>query len=90
MFCKHLKYKILKVFYGDMITYMDNNRQRCKCEKCRNDMMAIALNNLKPYYVTTQFGEIMTKIKHMEQQNEANIVVEVTKAINKVHMSPKH
>ena len=63
---------------------------RFKCEKCRNDMMAIALNNLKPYYVTTQFGEIMTKIKHMEQQNEANIVVEVTKAINKVHMSPKH
>ena len=27
MFCKHLKYKILKVFYGDMITYMNNNRQ---------------------------------------------------------------
>ena len=61
-----------------------------KCEKCRNDMMAIALNNLKPYYVTTQFGEIMTKIKNMEQQNEANVVIEVTKAINKVHKSPKH
>ncbi len=62
----------------------------CKCEKCRNDMMAIALNNLKPYYVTTQLGEIINKIKNMEQQNEANIVVEVTKAINKVNMSPKH
>ena len=32
MFCKHLKYKILKVFYGDMITYMNNNRQE-KCNK---------------------------------------------------------
>ena len=33
MFCKHLKYKILKIFYEDMITYMNNNRQICKCEK---------------------------------------------------------
>ncbi|APF24927.1 hypothetical protein HMPREF1084_00997 [Clostridium butyricum 60E.3] len=62
----------------------------CKCEKCRYDMMAIALNNLKPYYVTTHLGEVITKIKNMEQQSEANIVVEVTKAIKKVHMSPKH
>lgn len=61
-----------------------------KCEKCRYDMMAIALNNLKPYYVTTHLGEVITKIKNMEQQSEANIVVEVTKAIKKVHMSPKH
>ena len=62
----------------------------CKCEKCRYDMMAIALNNLKPYYVTTHLGEVITKIKNMEQQSEANIVVEVTKAIKKVHMSPNH
>lgn len=66
------------------------NSRGCKCEKCRNDMMEIALNNLKLYYVTTQMGEIMSKIKNMEQQNEANIVVEVTKAINKVHKFPKH
>ena len=62
----------------------------CKCEKCRYDMMAIALNNLQPYYGTTHLGEVITKIKNMEQQSEANIVVEVTKAIKKVHMSPKH
>ena len=33
MFCNHLKYKILKIFYEDIITYMNNNRQICKCEK---------------------------------------------------------
>ncbi len=62
----------------------------CKCDKCRNDMMAIALNNLKPLYVTTEIGEVMTKVKTMDQQNETTVVVEVTKAINKVHKSPKH
>ena len=73
--------------------YLDRllqNSEGCKCEKCRNDMMAIALNNLKPYYVTTELGEVMTKLKNMEQQNETNIIIEVTKAINKVHKSPRH
>ena len=39
MSCKHLKYKILKVFYVDMITYMNNNRQICKYEKCNKIFM---------------------------------------------------
>ena len=39
MFCNHLKYKILKVFYGDVITYMNNNRQIGKCEKCNKIFM---------------------------------------------------
>ena len=62
----------------------------CKCDKCRNDMMAIALNNLIPLYVTTEIGEVMTKVKNMYQQYENTVVVDVKKAINKVHKSPKH
>lgn len=45
MFCKHLKYKILKVFYGDMITYMNNNRQICKCDKFLLKFLNLAGNN---------------------------------------------
>lgn len=80
----------MEIIVKECLDKLLENSKGCKCEKCKNDMMAIALNNLKPYYVTTQMGEIMTKIKNMEQQNEANIVVEVTKAIKKVHKSPKH
>lgn len=62
----------------------------CKCEKCRRDIIALALNNLKPCYVTTKLGEVMTKIRSTEQQEETNIIVEVTKAINIVQKNPQH
>jgi len=66
------------------------NSNGCKCEKCKTDIIALALNNLKPCYVTTKLGEVMTKIKSTEQQEETNIIVEVTKAINIVQKNPQH
>ena len=80
----------MEIYVKECLDKLLENNKGCKCEKCRNDMMAIALNNLKPYYVTTHLGEVISKIKNMEQQNEANVVVEVMKAINKVQKSPKH
>ena len=62
----------------------------CKCDKCKRDIFTLALNNLKPYYVSTTLGKIMTKIESTKQQVETNIIVEVTKAINKVSSNPKH
>lgn len=66
------------------------NTNGCKCEKCKNDIAALALNNLKPCYVTTELGEIMSKIKNTEVQEETNIIVEVTKAAKIVQSNPKH
>ena len=62
----------------------------CKCDKCKRDIFTLALNNLKPYYVATTLGTIMAKIESTKQQVETNIVVEVTKAINKVNSNPNH
>ncbi|HCW72972.1 MAG TPA: competence protein ComFB, partial [Clostridiaceae bacterium] len=31
------------------------------CEKCQNDIQAIALNNLKPMYIMSDKGMIYTK-----------------------------
>jgi competence protein ComFB len=62
----------------------------CKCDKCKRDIFTLALNNLKPYYVATSLGKIMTKIESTKQQVETNIIVEVTKAINKVNSNPNH
>ena len=62
----------------------------CKCDKCKRDIFTLSLNNLKPYYVATPLGKIMAKLESTKQQVETNIVVEVTKAINKVNGSPNH
>ena len=62
----------------------------CKCDKCKRDIFTLALNNLKPCYVATHLGKIMAKIESTKQQVETNIIVEVTKAINKVNSNPNH
>lgn len=62
----------------------------CKCDKCKRDIYTLSLNNLKPYYVATPLGKIMAKIESTKQQVETNIIVEVTKAINKVSSNPNH
>lgn len=62
----------------------------CKCDKCKRDIFALAVNNLKPCYVATTLGKIMAKLESTKQQVETDIVVEVTKAINKVNNNPNH
>ncbi|MDO5517196.1 MAG: late competence development ComFB family protein [Clostridium sp.] len=79
-----------EIMVKECIENLIKDTKGCKCEKCKNDIAALALNNLKPCYVTTKLGEVMTKIKNTEQQEETNIIVEVTKAINIVQKNPKH
>ena len=62
----------------------------CKCDKCRKDMFALALNNLKPYYVATERGRVMAKLANTENQFETDIIIQVTKAIHIVQENPHH
>lgn len=62
----------------------------CKCEKCVCDMMAIALNNIKPAYVNTAEGMLFKRINSMLPQKTADIDIEILKAINLVSAHPKH
>lgn len=62
----------------------------CKCEKCVNDMMAIALNNLKPAYVNTTEGVLIKRVSNMTPQRTADVDIEVIKAIRLVSSNPKH
>jgi len=62
----------------------------CNCEKCQEDMVAVALNNLKPIYVVTDKGETYTRIKEMEVQFMADVTREVAKAVSMVSKEPHH
>lgn len=62
----------------------------CKCDRCRRDIFTLSLNNLRPYYVSTQRGTIMARLDSCKQQFETDIIVEVTKAINKINANPNH
>lgn len=62
----------------------------CKCEKCKTDMAAFALNNLPPKYIVTEKGELFAKAENMSYQFEADVTKEVIKAIRKVSKEPHH
>jgi len=62
----------------------------CQCERCRYDMAALAANNLKTGYVVSHNGYVYTKTKILSQQNKADILSEVIKAINTVSKNPHH
>ena len=62
----------------------------CKCDKCKLDIAAMALNKLSPKYVVTSKGRVYTKLNELEFQHRADILKEVTKAIEFVRVNLKH
>jgi len=73
--------------------YVDGIMQEldmCCCDKCRDDVMAIALNNLPPQYVVTRKGALFNKVKFMENQFDTQVIAEVTKAAKIVMKDARH
>lgn len=62
----------------------------CNCSGCMDDIKAIALNNLKPYYVATEKGEIYTKVNELVVQFRADVVKEMVMAVEIVSKNPRH
>lgn len=62
----------------------------CKCDRCRLDIKALALNNLPPRYVVTEKGELYTKTSELMQQFEVDIIKAITMAALYVNNNKHH
>lgn len=62
----------------------------CKCEQCVDDIIAKALNNLSPYYITTKKGEVFAEYSSLETQHHAEVIKEVIKALEYVNINSIH
>ncbi|WP_031514663.1 late competence development ComFB family protein [Desulfofalx alkaliphila] len=62
----------------------------CTCERCRQDVMAIALNNLPPHYIVTETGKIITQVNFDLLGGKVLIITQLMKAMDKVHLNPRH
>lgn len=85
----------LKNYMEDLVLQqLDNliidNGNMCKCEKCRYDIAAMALNILPPRYVVTDKGETYVKIKAQEQQFVVDIITAITAGMDIVKKNPHH
>lgn len=69
---------------------ISNSMDVCKCEKCRLDIAAIALNSLPSKYVVTEKGELYAKINELEHQFEVDVETAIIKAAVIVGKNPKH
>lgn len=62
----------------------------CQCDKCFSDVCCIILNNLKPRYVTTEKGYLLTLLAEEELQFKADLTAGIIKAIKLVREKPMH
>ncbi|MCI8649005.1 MAG: late competence development ComFB family protein [Anaerotruncus sp.] len=70
----------------DMLPKMDC----CKCDICRMDVMAIALNRLPPKYVVSTQGEVYSRAAAMSVQRSTDITAAIVEAIQLVKEKPRH
>lgn len=62
----------------------------CRCAKCKDDIVAYALNHLKPKYATTHKGETISKAMSLEPQYYLDVITALTQGINVVGRNPRH
>ena len=74
----------------DRLEEMLRSENCCKCERCLEDMKAIALNKLPAKYVSTHNGELFTKLDSTLRQKVVDINVAVSNAIACVSKNPTH
>lgn len=86
----HLQNTMEKAVFSIIDKVLDKKEDVCKCEKCKLDIIAIALNNLPSKYVVTEKGQLYSKVNEMEIQFGADIIKELVKAIETVSKSPQH
>ena len=64
--------------------------QYCRCDKCRRDMEAYALNRLPAKYVLSDKGVVYQKFDSLSVQSDAEITPAVIKAIETIGKNPNH
>ena len=62
----------------------------CMCQKCRLDVMALALNTLPPKYVATEHGSTYETFRMSMMQNRVDIYQAIFEAIQHVKAHPRH
>jgi len=84
-------YNVMEEVVRDvLIQYKDQLQLTCQCERCFNDIMAIALNELPPRYIANEeYGPYVRAAHVADRQGATNIILIVTKAATFVSNSPR-
>lgn len=89
-FIRHRKTVMINVMEKIVAEKLDeafNKFNCCKCDKCRQDVAALALNKLPPKYVIAEENEIEQIIS---QQDDSAVNSAIIQAILMVRAHPRH
>ena len=81
---------MMERFVDEKLAAMLANENCCKCERCLEDMKAIALNKLPAKYVSTHNGELFSKLDSTIRQNSVDLNIAVAAAIEAVSKNPSY
>jgi len=81
---------IIEEFVKSEYPSLMNKMEVCHCNKCKNDVIALALNHLPPKYVVTRKGYLLSKLLAYEKQYKADVLTAVTNACMQVKSMPHH
>ncbi|WP_206459598.1 late competence development ComFB family protein [Anaerovorax sp. IOR16] len=81
---------IIEEFVKNECSSLMNKMEVCCCNKCKNDVIALALNHLPPKYVVTRKGYLLSKLLAYEKQYKADVLAAVTNACLQVKSMPHH
>ncbi len=62
----------------------------CRCDKCRADIAAYALNKVKPQYVVSRKGEVYARTQSLQNSYRVGLLVAITEAVEIVTAYPRH
>jgi competence protein ComFB len=62
----------------------------CKCERCRADIMAFALNRLPPRYFVSLKGEVITNFESQMIPDKTRVLAEIVAAAQIIASEPNH
>lgn len=65
-----------------------NNTEYCKCDQCRMDIAAYALNRLPAQYVQSLQGKVLYQFESSKIQPDIEVTVAVSKGIEIVGNAP--
>lgn len=81
---------VMESIIDEKLATMLKEEDCCKCDRCLEDMKAMALNQLPAKYVSTHNGELFSKLNSLMRQNSIDINVAVSYAIKIVSAKPSH
>lgn len=81
---------VREIFPEVLESYKKRELSICTCQRCLDDIVALALNYLPPHYVATEKGAIITKVDFQKIGGRTEVFTQIYHAVKKVSENPRH